>query len=136
MAKVEDAMTRSVISVPKSATIDVAIGLLIEKSLSGLPVVDEHGSLVGVITEYDILDLFPTDGTDSFPIEACEKYMTPNVRTIQKDASLEIAVKIFRATSIRRLIVMDGDRLAGVLSRRDIVRCIYESRTSLSATSA
>lgn len=128
MARVEDAMTRSVISVPGSATIDVAIGLLVQKNLTGLPVVDESGKLVGIISEYDVLNLFPVDGTKSFPIEPCEKYMTPKVRTIQKDASLEIAVKIFQATSIRRLIVMDGDQLAGVLSRRDLVRCIYESR--------
>ena len=58
MILVQDVMTQDTISVPQNASIDVAIDLMVENNISGVPVVDEEDSLVGLITEYDVLQLY------------------------------------------------------------------------------
>lgn len=128
MPQVRDAMTVSVVTVPPHALIDVAIDLMVEKNISSLPVVDVHQRLVGIISEYDVLELLGESVSDDLPFERCEKYMTTELKTISQDASLETAAKIFQAASLRRLLVVDGERLAGVLSRRDIVRRVRDER--------
>ena len=131
MELVKEFMSRSVISVPKYAAIDVAIDLMVEHNVSGMPVVDTHNLLVGLITEYDILNLYGKSDDECAKHEPCEKYMTTEVKTVQQDASLEVAATIFRAASLRRLLVLDGERFVGILSRRDIVRRIRDKRAGL-----
>ena len=131
MLLVRDVMTPDAISVPQDAFIDVAIDLMIEKNLSGLPVVDQFDELVGLITEFDVLELFyEGQSTESVAGQRCCDFMTEQVRTIGQDATLEVAAKIFHASSIRRLLVVDGKKLVGVLSRRDVVRAIRDGRLS------
>jgi CBS domain-containing protein len=131
MTTVKDVMTRSVVSVPCRAVIDVAIDLMVSQNISGVPVVDLEGRLAGIISEYDVLRLCGQREAEYQPFEPCERYMTADVRTIQQDASLDAAAKIFQAASLRRLLVLDGDKLVGILSRRDVVRCIREQRSAL-----
>ena len=128
MPLVKEAMTASLVTVPVHAVIDVAIDLMVEKSISSLPVVDEKERLVGIISEYDVLELFGQPESESLLFEPCEKYMTTNLKTISPDASLKTAATIFRAASLRRLLVVDDHRLVGVLSRRDVVRHIRDER--------
>lgn len=129
MLLVQDVMSSKTISVPHNAFVDVAIDLMIEKNLSGLPVVDEFDELVGLITEYDVMQLFnSTHYTEEVVGQRCSDFMTEQVRTIGKDATLEVAAKIFQAASIRRLLVIDNKKLVGILSRRDVVRAIRDGR--------
>jgi len=58
----------------------------------------------------------------------CREIMITEIRTIQQDASLDVAAKIFQAASLRRLLVLDNKRLVGILSRRDVVRSIRDGR--------
>jgi len=130
MMLVKDAMTEDIVSIHFNAVIDAAIDLMIEKNVSGLPVVASDGRLVGIITEYDVLKLYGQPAVDSQRFEPCTRYMKTDVRTIQQDASLEVGARVFQAASIRRVMVLDGDKLVGVLSRRDIVRRIRDQRLS------
>lgn len=131
MLLVKDVMTSDPVSVPQSASIDAAIDLIVERNISCVSIVDDYGSLVGVITEYDVLKLFD-DGDGAKPkTQICRDFMTSRVRTIQQDACLSVAANIFRMASLRRLMVLDQDRLVGVLSRRDVVRSIRDGRLSL-----
>ena len=57
--------------------------------------------------------------------------MTRRVKTVQQDASVAVAANIPWASAIRRLLVLDGERLAGILSRRDILCCIHHQRGTL-----
>ena len=54
---VKDVMTGKIVSVPHYTAVDVAIDLMLEKNVSGVPIVDEFGHLLGVITEFDVLRL-------------------------------------------------------------------------------
>jgi len=128
MVLVKDVMTASIVSVPAHAAIDVAIDLMVEKNISSLPVVDEQEQLVGIVSEYDVLELFGQSEFEYSPFEPCEKFMTSAPKTISQDASLEVAANIFHAASLRRLLVVDGEGLVGVLSRRDVVRRIRDAR--------
>ena len=136
MVLVKDVMTRELISVTEDLSIDVAIDRMIEQNVSGLPVVDEHGCLVGLLSEFDVLHLYGQDNNEETRYQPCSKCMTRDVRTIDQDASLEVAARIFQVASLRRLIVVDGPKkkLVGVLSRRDIVRCIRDGRMKLGRT--
>lgn len=128
MQCVKDIMTRSPVTIPVDATIDAAIDVMVTRGISGLPVVDKYGRLVGIITEYDVLHLYNRAGGRDDLYEPCEGFMTRSIRTISQDASLDVAASIFHAAAIRRLMVVDGERLTGILSRRDVLRCIREQR--------
>ena len=123
---VKDRMARDVVSVPYYAVVDVAIELMLTENVSGVPVVDDDYRLLGVLTEFDVLQLCGEQDSSSYA--TCEQFMTRQVKAVQQDTSLEIAAKIFRAAAIRRLLVLSGEKLVGVLSRRDILRSIHENR--------
>ena len=132
MILVKEVMTQNPISVRQDVSIDVAIDLIVEKNISGVPIVDESDSLVGLITEYDVLQFYgKTHDDHASSYLACREVMITAVRTIQQDASLDVAAKIFQAASLRRLLVVDGNHFVGILSRRDIVRSIRDGRLSV-----
>jgi len=129
MVLVQDVMTSNPVAIAQDVSMDVAIDLMVEKNISGVPIVDEENSLIGLITEYDVLQFcgkHANDHTDSF--QTCRDIMITDIRTIQKTASLDVAAKIFLAASLRRLLVLDGKKFVGILSRRDVVRSIRDSR--------
>jgi CBS domain-containing protein len=131
MVLVKEVMTTNPISVSQDVAIDVAIDLMVEKNVSGMPIVDESGELIGLITEYDVLQFYgkhhDDEATGYLP---CQEVMITDVRTIQQEADLGVAAKIFQAASLRRLLVVDGKQFVGVLSRRDVVRSIRDGRLS------
>ncbi|MBP89966.1 MAG: hypothetical protein CMJ64_25200 [Planctomycetaceae bacterium] len=129
---VKDVMTRNTVCVPHYAVVDVAIDVMLSKNVSGVPVVDDDGRLMGVITEYDVLQLYGTaDSSQSYA--TCEEFMTAQVKSVQEDASVDVAARIFQASAIRRLLVTSGEKLVGILSRRDVLRCIHESRNRVAS---
>jgi CBS domain-containing protein len=131
MPLVKDVMSRDPISVPFDASIDVAIDLIVERNISCVAVVGNFGYLAGVITEFDILRLFGLQEAERAKTQICGEFMTPDVRTIQQDASLDVAAIIFKKASLRRLLVLESEKLVGVLSRRDVVRSIRDGRLCL-----
>jgi CBS domain-containing protein len=134
MVLVQDMMTRDPISVPQDASVDVAIDLMVEKNISGVPVVDEDDLPVGLITEFDVLQFYGKyQGDCPTRYHTCRDTMSREIRTIREEASLEVAAKIFQAASLRRLLVLSGNRLVGILSRRDVVRSIRDGRLSPAA---
>ncbi|MDA1052968.1 MAG: CBS domain-containing protein [Planctomycetota bacterium] len=124
---VKDVMTSNIVSVPHYAAVDVAIDTMLERNVSGVAIVDDFNHLRGVITEFDVLRLYGNNDASTH-YATCEQFMTRDVKTVQQDASVAVAANIFRASAIRRLLVLDGERLAGILSRRDILRCIHRQR--------
>ena len=127
MNQVKDIMTEEVIVVSPEATIDKAISLLLDHRVSGLPVVDGDNLLLGVITEFDIIDLvYNADIEESIVAD----YMTKVVNSLDVEASLDEAANIFCNNSIRRVPIVQEGRLVGVLSRHDLINFVREVRKS------
>ena len=123
---IQDVMTRKVISLRANASIDEAFTLLLGHQISGLPVVDDEGRLVGVLSERDLLRmLYHPD----VKVQRALDYASLDVVTIRAGEQLSNVVEVFLSRPYRRVPVVDDDgKLVGVVSRRDVVRTIHELR--------
>ena len=111
--KVEDVMTTRVITVTEQHTKQQAAQLLAQHRISGLPVVNAEGVVVGVVTEYDVI------GKEG---QTVGEIMTRGVVSVTPDTDLEEVGHILVNERIKRLPVLDQGRLVGIVSRADLVR--------------
>jgi CBS domain-containing protein len=101
-----------------------AIDLIISKRISGAPVLDDNGKLVGMLSEKDCLKIIVDQAYHNLPIESktVADYMTNNVKTVSPDSDVVSAANQFLHSAIRRMPVVDNGVLKGQISRRDILR--------------
>ncbi|MCI5123818.1 MAG: CBS domain-containing protein [Candidatus Electrothrix sp. AR5] len=149
MLRAQDLMTESVIAVTKETEVRELAQILTKNKISGVPVIDGAGKLVGVVTESDlifqnkkvhiptavaILDAF-------FFLESPEKMeqemkkmagvtvadiYAAEVISVQKDTPLEELATLMAEKNIHTLPVLDQDQLVGVIGKSDIIRTIAE----------
>lgn len=123
MFKAHSAMTREVITVSSADSVYKAIALLVKHKISGLPVVDRDGYLLGIISEKDVLKLL--SAPDSTQILVSD-FMTKGVLTFDVDDSLADIANALIKYNFRRVPVLEKGKLAGVISRRDIIKKILQ----------
>jgi CBS domain-containing protein len=116
--KVRDAMSAQPIVLRETDSVLAGLKLLVQQSISGAPVVSSDDRVVGMVTEFDLLLAVDCVG-EAFPIA---KVMHKDVISVQADATLEEARYLILTHNHRRLPVLDGDKLVGVLARRDLLR--------------
>jgi CBS-domain-containing membrane protein len=138
---VNEVMTKEVVAVKKYDDIQEAARLLTENRISGLPVVDAENSVLGVVTEADILSMTGIKDGHNFrdilrhilgePLPERKSghlvgdIMTSPAITTRPDADIKEVAKILDEKRIKRLPVVDRkNKLVGVISRADIVRAI------------
>ena len=131
MYQVKDIMTKHVIAISSEATIDEAISRILDHRVSGLPVVDAEGQLLGVISEIDVIDLVYEADIDA---DTVGDHMTRDIRALDTEATLDDAAGLFCAQSIRRIPVVREGRLVGILSRRDLILAYGREMDRLKAT--
>jgi CBS domain-containing protein len=125
-----DIMTTRLVTVRPELPIFDAIRTLLKNQISGAPVVDGGGSLVGVLSEVDCLKVlangeFYDDDRSEGGIVA--NYMTAVTRSIGPDTDVYTLVQYFLKHTVRRLpVVVRGSILLGQISRRDVLRAIEE----------
>jgi len=124
-------MNSDLFTVRPDASIDQAIDLLLREQISGLPVVDDDGRLIGVITEFALL---------AVAYDRCVKnhkvgqYMTRELITVEADDPVSRVADLCIVHRVRRVPVMQNGRLVGVIARRDVLRALVEnSQASCSA---
>lgn len=142
--QVSEFMTTNVTSCNENETVEVAAKLMIEKGFSVLPVVDSSGVLVGILTESDfvgkeaniphalvsIKKLFGTnvhlgDVEEIYKKAKTKKLsevMAKNVKTIAKTATLSEVVNMMSSHNLKRLPVVDGGKLVGIVTRKDLIK--------------
>jgi CBS domain-containing protein len=123
---VEDVMSRDVISVSPTTDIDTVQSLLLENGISGVPVLDKSGRLVGLVSECDILKLYSLNGGPVQFVSHCMK--STGLVTVHSDELLTTVTQIFCNHPYRRLPVLKAGKVVGVISRRDILRFVDELR--------
>ncbi|MGA2678552.1 MAG: CBS domain-containing protein [Sedimentisphaerales bacterium] len=116
--KAKDVMQYGVATIDKKTSVYQAIALMVKKNVTGLPVVDESG-LVGLISEKDVLKLlYHTEF-----VEGCVRdYMTTKIFTFDEEDALVDVCRCLMQNSFRRVPVMRQGRLAGIISRADLIR--------------
>jgi CBS domain-containing protein len=142
--KATDVMTRDVVSIGPDASILEAIRLMLQHRISGLPVIDASGNLRGVVTEGDFLRRTET-GTERKRSRLVEfllgpgrlaadyvhttgrkvsEVMTPEVRTVTEDAPLEEVVHRMERHRIKRVPVVRGGKVVGIVTRANLMRAL------------
>jgi predicted transcriptional regulator len=122
--KVSDYMAASLITFNPETEMRLAISQLVEKRISGAPVVDDHGNLVGVLSEQDCMKVALSAGYHADFGGRVKDYMSPNVTTIDADTSILELAQRFIDSPFRRYPVLRNNRLVGQVSRRDVLRAL------------
>lgn len=122
-------MARSEATLAPDTDIYDALARLLKSKLTGAPVVDDTGRLLGMLTERDCLKVLMGGALDGLPRGKVSDYMTAPAESIRPTASLFDIAHIFLTRSFRKLPVVDGeDRVIGQVSRRDMLVAIESSR--------
>lgn len=123
-----DIMTKRLVTVTPSMNVMEAVELLLRNKISGAPVVDDKGALVGIVSELDCVNHMAHRAVEQLPPREIEDLMTREVRTVTPHTTLLTLADIFTTKRYRRLPVVDEStgRLLGQVSRRDLLRALYE----------
>ena len=141
---VSDIMTREVLSIAPERSVEDAVRLMLDKHLSGLPVIDSEGKLAGIVTEGDFLRRGEVGtlrhrprwlefivGQGRLALEYTQTHgrrvaeiMTWPVVTVAADAPLGSAVDLMERHRIKRLPVVRDQRVVGIVSRADVMRAL------------
>ena len=142
--KAEDVMTRDVISIDPGATVLQAARLMLQHHISGLPVVDKDGKLVGVLSEGDFLRRRETRtehkrsrwleflmGPGRIAAEYSHSHgskvaevMTTEVQTVDEVTALEDIVDLMERKRIKRVPVLCGGQLVGIVTRSNLMHAM------------
>jgi len=118
---------RPVVTIGPNDSIRLAIGRLVENNIGALPVCDSGGIIVGILTERDILQecsrIKTSPDLDSTRVK---DVMSRDVVIGVPEDDLDYAVSIMAQKGIRHLPILDGSRLAGMVSMRDVVELQLE----------
>lgn len=114
-------MTRNVQSVRPDDDVLSAVRVLVEHKISGAPVIDNIGNLLGVITEKDCMAIALNAGYHGECGGKVSDYMSTNVVTVDADTPVIEIAEHFATKNFRRLPVLESGRVVGVVSRRDVL---------------
>lgn len=123
---VRDCMAASLVTFHPDMEIDEAIKVLVEHRISGAPVIDYHGSLIGLLSEQDCLKVMLHAAYHAESAGTVSEYMSREVKTIDVDTTIVEAAELFLTARYRRYPVVDENRLVGQVSRRDILHALIQ----------
>ena len=131
MAKVRDIMQKNVITIESLEKAHDAAIILKEKEISFLVVVKE-GKPIGIVSERDIVRKIVADNNDAQTTQL-EIIMSKNFKWVEPNASIESAVQKMLNNNIRRLVVLENENLAGVITQTDLTEFL-RSKILINAT--
>jgi CBS domain-containing protein len=123
MLTAESIMTEELVTTSPETSITDAIELLINKEISGLPVIDHQGRLVGVITEFAMLAMVYDHEVRN---QTVGQHMTREVITVNTDDPISRIADLCIVHRVRRLPVMRDGKLVGLIARRDVLKALYQ----------
>ena len=117
-------MSASVVTFSPEMDIHQAINQLIKKRISGAPVVDKTGNIVGMLSERDCMKIALSTSYHGETAGKVSEYMEPFPKTIEADASIVEVASMFLKEGLRRYPVMQDNRLVGQISRHDVLKAL------------
>ena len=115
-------MTGDPVVLDPAMDVHTAIGRLLEHNISGAPVIDDLGNLVGILTQRDCMAVALNAAYHQSEGGKVVDYMSKEVETIDVTTGLVEVIERFNRSRYRRFPVMSGTRLVGQISRRDVLR--------------
>lgn len=125
--RVRDVMVRKPVVFTRGTDLLDAVRVLVDKHISGAPVVDEAGNLVGVLSERDFLEAALVAGYHGEHGGRVEDYMSSAVEAVNADDNLLDVAARFVESKYRRYPVIEDNRVVGVVARRDVLRAVVDS---------
>lgn len=144
-ATAKDVMTRDVAYICPDSSVRHAVEIMLSRRVSGLPVIDNEGRLAGIVTEGDLMRraelcdaLLPRSESNEFPEDRNAAYvkshswrvgdvMTSTVVSVPENASLSHIATLFDQLDIKRVPVVHGARVIGIVSRSDLLGAIVSA---------
>ena len=119
MLKAKDIMTKDVVTISPDATLADAIGLLVAKEISGMPVIDADENMIGIISEKDIINFAFSGNLHNTKVKEA---MSKNITSFPPDADVDSIALAISHHQFRRVPIVEKGKVVGVISRRDIIR--------------
>ena len=138
---VREVMSAPAITVSMQTLTRMALKMLDEYGITAMPVVDDHGEIVGVVSEADLVrdEILPDPRVHMIPISITEwgppqrvgDVMSTPVLTVSSSTDLAVPVDRMTSTVVKSLPVVDDGRVVGVVSRRDVVHVLARRDDSI-----
>jgi len=132
--RVKELMSAPVVCVSATTPVKEVAAILVERRISAVPVVDDDERLVGIVSEADLIALETSDDprrhilpwhpSEALVARKAEEVMTRDVVTLPEDADAAEAARLMLQRNIKRIPVVAGDRVVGIVSRRDLLRTL------------
>lgn len=124
-------MARDLITFSPDDDIHAAVNVLLEERISGAPVVDRRGRLVGVLSKKDCFEVLYSSSYHQEWGGRVEDYMSRKVTTIESGTDIIRAADMFMSSAFRRFPIMKNGRMIGQISRADLLRALEEHWASI-----
>ncbi len=124
LRKARDYMSPGPVTVTPDTDIHRAMRILRENQITGAPVVDDRGDLVGILAEKDCFKVAFTSSYHREPGGWVSEFMSRDVQTVDADAEIIEVAEMFLKSRYRRFPVLANGRLIGLISRADILRAL------------
>lgn len=119
-------MTRKLVTFNERDNVVQAMGVLLDKQISGAPVVDDDGQLVGILSEVDLMAVIVQGSYYDESVGIVSDFMRSPVDTIDPDMDIYALAERFDKEHRRRYPVCKDGRLVGQISRRDVLRAAQD----------
>ncbi|HET7342264.1 MAG TPA: CBS domain-containing protein [Methylomirabilota bacterium] len=143
--RVRDVMAKTPVTIDPEAPLATALAVMRERTLRHLPVTDERGRLIGIVTDRDIrsalfapaiAEYLPSDGRLRSFAASIERVrvrdvMTWGAVTIGRDAPIAQAAAVMADARVGSLPVVDGEQLVGIVTERDVLRALADTLPSI-----
>ena len=126
MSKAKDVMTEETISVKEDTPILEAVELMVKHDISGMPVVEDDLTLVGVLSEKDVIELFYNNAEDEK--KTVGDFMTQPPIYFDADDSLKDVCDFLVKNIFRRVPITSKGKLVGIISVRDVLETVLERK--------
>lgn len=128
--KAKQLMVQPVMTATPAMPLKDAIERLAAHGISALPVVDEQGCMVGIVSESDLIQAQPGAGRPGAPSKVGD-VMTTDVTSVDEDTAVPVVARCLIDARVRRVPVLRGEQVVGIISRRDLIKWMARSDASL-----
>lgn len=139
--RVKELMTSPVVCVSPGTPLKQVASILVERGISGVPVVEDDGWLVGIVSEADLVRLETSEDPRRHILPAQEpppkvrmragEVMTRDVIALPEDADAAEAARLMVERRVKRIPIVSGARVVGILSRRDLLRTMVREDSEI-----